>query len=54
MKRNDEWYDVEKKLRAAMDDAGAESGQPPFEAIAGRIAQGEPSESFEEFFGEVF
>jgi hypothetical protein len=52
MKTNDGLNDVEKRLRAAMSDAGSEDAVPPFEEIARRIETGQSGESFEEFFGE--
>lgn len=47
------FYSIEKNIADALKE-GSSGSVPPFADIAGRIAAGEPQESFEEFFaGEI-
>ena len=49
----DEFYDIENTIGKSLRECASQT-PPPFESIAGRIAAGEPRQSFEEFFaGEV-
>ena len=52
MKKNTEWSKTEKRIGETMRKiaAGTDCSAPPFEKIAGGIAAGQPTESFEEFF----
>ena len=49
MNDNDRLYDIEKSIGVSMRESAGPSA-PPFEKIAGKIAAGQPAESFEEFF----
>lgn len=44
--------DIEKKIGEAVPYSAGQSVKPPFEQIARKIAEGQPSESFEAFFAE--
>ena len=45
----DEFYDIENTIGKSLRECASQT-PPPFESIAGRIAAGEPRQSFEEFF----
>ncbi|MBQ9903087.1 MAG: hypothetical protein IJM51_12015 [Clostridia bacterium] len=50
MQDRDDWYDAEKRIGDSVRELTAKLPPLPFSDIAGRIASGEPAESFEEFF----
>lgn len=45
-----ELCDMERAVREAIGKNAGQTRQPPFAGVAGRIAAGEPAESFERFF----
>lgn len=49
MNDNDRLHDIEIKIGSSMRESASQSA-PPFSGIAGRIAKGQPAESFEAFF----
>ena len=51
MKDNDQLFDIEKTIGGYMRKSADNPAPPPFAGIAGRIAAGQPAESFEAFFG---
>ncbi len=52
MQDNDVLYEIEKTIGGSVREIAGQSAPPPFADITGRIAAGQPPESFEEFFAE--